>query len=218
VKPFFADICTMHGLVLAALGSLFLSSGFRVDLSAPGAPFDNGIMTRCFGSSHAATALRASWQSQFRQVVADLGTEHVRFHGLLDDDMSVVVRNTFRDTGATGGFALAGAAANHTCTFVEDQDYKDPGGGVYNASSKEECCELCYTASTGLPTPCIAAVWTKGGQCYFKLNSDAPYAKPGTGIQSCVTDRKPPSAFSYSFVNVFGVFDFLVELGVKPIV
>ena len=197
------------------------SSSFRVmDLSASAADFDSGLLTRCFGSSHAATALRASWQEQFRQVVKDLGTEHVRFHGLLDDDMSVVVKNTFRDSGArsTGGFALGGAVANHTCSFVEDQDYHDPGGGVYNASSKEECCELCYTASTGLPTPCIASVWTKDGKCYFKLNSASPYNKPGSGIQSCVTDRKPPSAFSYSFVNIFYVFDFLVELGVKPIV
>ena len=204
--------------VLGLFAGHLFASAFHVDLSASGVPFDNGIITRCFGSSHAATALRASWQSQFRQVVSDLGTEHVRFHGLLDDDMSVVVHNTFQDTGATGGFVLAGAAANHTCTFVEDQDYSDPGGGVYNATSKEQCCELCYTASTGLPTPCIAAVWTQDGKCYFKLNSASPYSKPGTGIQSCVTDRKPPSAFSYSFVNIFGVFDFLVEVGVKPIV
>jgi hypothetical protein len=227
--------------------------GFNVDALPAGAPglvpFDNGLVTRCFGSSHAATALRASWQQQLQRVVADLGTQYVRFHGLLDDDMSVVIRNGLY-SGAPAAAAAAAAAAdgdgdgsladivgvaasgngtttdhpgkksshqatrsssshgdNHehnpheaaqeyNCTFVADQDFADPGGGVFNASSKEECCQLCYTASTGLPAPCIAAVWGPWdqGQCNLKLNSAQPLSKPGTGLQACVTTREPPNA------------------------
>ena len=29
------------------------------------------------------------------------------------------------------------------------QDFKDMGANVVNASSKEECCTLCYTKPTG---------------------------------------------------------------------
>ena len=54
-------------------------------------PFDNGLVTRCVGSSHASTGLRADWQHTLRGVAHDLGTSCVRFHGLLDDDMSVVL-------------------------------------------------------------------------------------------------------------------------------
>ena len=59
--------------------------------------------------------------------------------------------------------------------------------------------------------------WDQDGKCYFKLNS-VSVLQTWYGHTVCVTDRKPPSAFSYSFVNIFGVFDFLVEVGVKPIV
>ena len=45
--------------------------------------------TKCVGSCHAATALREDWRKQLKTCRQELGFEYVRFHGLLDDDMSV---------------------------------------------------------------------------------------------------------------------------------
>ena len=69
------------------------AEAFAVSLSAPTNPFANNVLTRCVGSSHAATALRADWQHQLTKAQKDLGTEFVRFHGLLDDDMSVLIES-----------------------------------------------------------------------------------------------------------------------------
>jgi xylan 1,4-beta-xylosidase len=49
--------------------------------------------TKCVGSCHAATALRADWREQLILCHKEFGFEYVRFHGLLDDDMSVCLRN-----------------------------------------------------------------------------------------------------------------------------
>jgi len=43
------------------------------------------------GSGHATLALRADWQTQLRRTRAELGMRHVRFHGLLSDDMGTLV-------------------------------------------------------------------------------------------------------------------------------
>lgn len=43
----------------------------------------------CVGSEHAAFALREDWRSQLKQCREDIGFRYVRFHGLLNDDMSV---------------------------------------------------------------------------------------------------------------------------------
>jgi xylan 1,4-beta-xylosidase len=48
--------------------------------------------TKCVGSCHAATALREDWRMQLRRCREELGFQYVRFHGLLDDDMSVCLR------------------------------------------------------------------------------------------------------------------------------
>lgn len=45
----------------------------------------------CVGSGHATLALRADWQAQLAQAHKDLGFRHVRFHGLLDDDMGTLI-------------------------------------------------------------------------------------------------------------------------------
>jgi xylan 1,4-beta-xylosidase len=45
----------------------------------------------CVGSCHAATALREDWREMLKQCRRDIGFRYVRFHGLFDDDMSVVV-------------------------------------------------------------------------------------------------------------------------------
>jgi xylan 1,4-beta-xylosidase len=43
------------------------------------------------GSCHAPLALRADWQRQMRRCREELGFRHVRFHGLLSDDMGTLV-------------------------------------------------------------------------------------------------------------------------------
>ncbi len=48
----------------------------------------------CVGSGHATLALRADWRAQLAQCHDDLGFRHVRFHGVLDDDMGTLVDET----------------------------------------------------------------------------------------------------------------------------
>jgi xylan 1,4-beta-xylosidase len=48
-------------------------------------------MLASFGSSHGSTTLRADWRGQLAQVQRDTGVTHVRFHGVLDDDMSTLL-------------------------------------------------------------------------------------------------------------------------------
>jgi xylan 1,4-beta-xylosidase len=43
------------------------------------------------GSCHAPIALREDWRQQLRQCRAELGFRHVRFHGLLSDDVGTVM-------------------------------------------------------------------------------------------------------------------------------
>lgn len=43
------------------------------------------------GSGHATLALRADWQQQLRRCHQELGMRHVRFHGLLSDDMGTLI-------------------------------------------------------------------------------------------------------------------------------
>ncbi|MEO6831734.1 MAG: glycosyl hydrolase [Chitinophagaceae bacterium] len=45
------------------------------------------------GSGHATMALRADWQQQLTQCSRELGFKHVRFHGLLSDDMGTLVKD-----------------------------------------------------------------------------------------------------------------------------
>jgi xylan 1,4-beta-xylosidase len=43
------------------------------------------------GSGHATLGLRADWQLQLKRAHDELGIQHVRFHGLLSDDMGTLV-------------------------------------------------------------------------------------------------------------------------------
>lgn len=43
------------------------------------------------GSGHATLALRADWQKQLKRCHDELGFKHVRFHGILSDDMGTLV-------------------------------------------------------------------------------------------------------------------------------
>ncbi|RYX96427.1 MAG: beta-xylosidase [Comamonadaceae bacterium] len=63
---------------------------FTADLLSDGMPLRQPWQWGV-GSCHAATALRADWQAQLTQAHADLGFRHVRFHGILDDDMGTLI-------------------------------------------------------------------------------------------------------------------------------
>jgi len=63
---------------------------FDCDLATPARPLRHPWRT-CVGSCHAPTALRADWQRQIARARAELGFAHVRFHGLLSDDMGTVL-------------------------------------------------------------------------------------------------------------------------------
>ena len=63
---------------------------FTCDLSRPTTPLEH-VWEHTLGSGHAPLALRADWQAQLAQCHAELGTRHVRFHGLLSDDMGTLI-------------------------------------------------------------------------------------------------------------------------------
>lgn len=66
------------------------STTFAVDLSMPTRP-SHQPWQWAVGSGHATLALRADWQAQLAQARLDLGFRHVRFHGILDDDMGTLI-------------------------------------------------------------------------------------------------------------------------------
>ena len=63
---------------------------FTCDLSAPSVPLHH-VWSHTIGSNHARMTLRADWQGQMRRVRQELGVRYVRFHGILDDDMAVLL-------------------------------------------------------------------------------------------------------------------------------
>lgn len=66
-----------------------MSAYFSCDLMAPTAALPH-VWEHTVGSSHACMALRADWQGQLKQAHEQLGFRHVRFHGILDDDMGTL--------------------------------------------------------------------------------------------------------------------------------
>ena len=63
---------------------------FRCDFAAPPEQLPH-FWEHTVGSCHATLALRADWQRQLARAHRELGFEHVRFHGILDDDMGTLV-------------------------------------------------------------------------------------------------------------------------------
>ena len=80
-------------LVLLLRTTMGLSAGSQpvqvnIDLATPAAPFPH-YFERCVGSGHGALTVREDWRQHVAMAHADLGIQRVRFHGILDDDMSV---------------------------------------------------------------------------------------------------------------------------------
>lgn len=64
---------------------------FMIDINSQGSPFPH-YWELCVGSCHAVMGLRADWRTQLEKAHRELGFQYVRFHGLLDDAMSVCAR------------------------------------------------------------------------------------------------------------------------------
>jgi xylan 1,4-beta-xylosidase len=67
-----------------------MTAVFSSDLAGPVTALTH-FWEHTIGSGHATLALRADWQAQMRQAHAELGVRHVRFHGILCDDMSTLI-------------------------------------------------------------------------------------------------------------------------------
>jgi len=67
-----------------------MTANFSSDLSGSATALEH-FWEHTVGSGHATLALRADWQSQMKRAHEELGIRHVRFHGILDDDMSTLV-------------------------------------------------------------------------------------------------------------------------------
>ncbi len=65
---------------------------FTVDTGANPTPFPH-YWELCVGSCHAVMGLRQDWREQLEKAHKELGFRYVRFHGLLNDEMSVCLRN-----------------------------------------------------------------------------------------------------------------------------
>lgn len=63
---------------------------FKCDLAQEPIPFHH-FWEHTVGSDHAPMALRADWQAQLRRAHEELGFKHVRFHGILSDQMGTLI-------------------------------------------------------------------------------------------------------------------------------
>jgi xylan 1,4-beta-xylosidase len=68
---------------------------FRCDLQETSGPLPH-FWEHTVGSGHATLALRADWQRQLQRCHEELGFQHVRFHGILSDDMGTLVEEEER--------------------------------------------------------------------------------------------------------------------------
>jgi xylan 1,4-beta-xylosidase len=64
---------------------------FFCDVASKTTPFPH-FWEHSIGSDHAPMALRADWQGQLKRCHEELGFQYVRFHGLLSDDLGMLVR------------------------------------------------------------------------------------------------------------------------------
>ncbi len=73
-----------------------MTTTFTCNLDAAGNALAH-VWSHTVGSGHAKLALRADWQAQMRKTHAELGVRHVRFHGILDDDMGTYLIECDKD-------------------------------------------------------------------------------------------------------------------------
>ena len=67
-----------------------MSVAFACDLAAPASVLPH-VWEHTVGSDHATAALRADWQAHLERAHEELGFRHVRFQGILDDDVGTLL-------------------------------------------------------------------------------------------------------------------------------
>ncbi len=67
-----------------------MSVMYQLDLNQKGRQYPH-YWEMCVGSCHASTILREDVRQQIRKAHKEIGFQYLRFHGLFDDDMSVVI-------------------------------------------------------------------------------------------------------------------------------
>ena len=77
---------------------------FELDLQSKTVPFPH-YWELCVGSCHGTTALREDYRRQLEQCSRELGFKYVRFHGLFNDDMSVLINS--KGFNSAPGFKLS---------------------------------------------------------------------------------------------------------------
>ena len=81
-----------------------MDATFSCDFSGPKSGLPH-FWEHTVGSDHAPMALRADWQAQLRRCHDELGFRHVRFHGLLSDDVGTLIRHRASLLGPGDHFA-----------------------------------------------------------------------------------------------------------------
>lgn len=66
-----------------------MAANFICNVAATASPLPH-FWEHTVGSDHAVMALREDWRGQLKRAHTELGFRYVRFHGLLDDDMSIL--------------------------------------------------------------------------------------------------------------------------------
>lgn len=67
-----------------------MAAQFRCDLASPAIQLPH-FWEHTVGSGHATLALRADWQAHLQRAHREIGVRHVRFHGILSDDMGTLI-------------------------------------------------------------------------------------------------------------------------------
>lgn len=95
---------------------------FIIDLNRETIPFPH-YWEGCVGSCHAATALRQDWREHLKKCRDELGFKRVRFHGLLNDDMSIYKK----DANGKACYSFYNADTSYSLFSFLDLSLNSPG-------------------------------------------------------------------------------------------
>lgn len=109
---FYSYMLTMSVAILLVSAS---KVSFVVDAQGDQVDFRK-LWLNCVGSSHASMSLRQDWRSQLTRAAEEIGFKRVRFHGILDDDMSAYLP----DAGGPKGTNMWNIFS--TLDFLQDID------------------------------------------------------------------------------------------------
>ncbi|MDR0710390.1 MAG: hypothetical protein LBF77_10020 [Spirochaetaceae bacterium] len=129
-----------------------LIKNFHLDFGSPTVPF-NHYWELCVGSCHALTALREDYRRQLEQCHKELGFKYVRFHGLFDDDMSVLLKGGTLLAREEGDFVLSFTNTDSIFDFLLSIGMKPfiELGFMPSALSSGSCTIFHYQSHTSPP-------------------------------------------------------------------